>query len=135
MSKVAEPRTVDAGQRVEYTIEVRNAGLSEATQVVAVHRQLGDGVDLRSATASQGGCELRVATGPQRVVCALGTLAPGDRASIVVAGRGRLAGTVRNRVTVRSLPRDRDLSNNTADAVVTVRTSAVAGEGGPDFTG
>ena len=135
VSKVAEPRTVDAGERVEYTIEVRNAGPSEATQVVAVDRQLGDSVDLRSATASQGRCELRGATGSQRVVCALGTLAPGDRASIVVAGRGRLAGTVRNRVTVRSLPRDRDLSNNTADAVVTVRTSAVAGEGGPDFTG
>lgn len=136
VGKVARPRTIDAGERVEYTIEVRNAGPSDATRVVAVDTQRGNAVELRSATASQGRCALRSAAGAaRRVVCSLGTLGAGDRATILVAGRGRLAGTARNRVTVRSLPRDRVRADNTAVAVVSVRTNSVAGAGGPDYTG
>ena len=48
--KVAEPRRVAVGERVEYTITVTNGGPADASQVAVVDRQLGSNVRILLAT-------------------------------------------------------------------------------------
>ena len=70
----------------------------------------------------------------------LGKIPPGDRVTIMVAGRALAPGTVRNRATVVSLPLDRDTLNNRVVARVVIGSSGVlpeTGDGGgkPTYTG
>ena len=129
ITKVAAPPRVVVGDRVEYTIEVTNGGPADASQVAVVDRQLDGNVRILSATASQGRCRVTSET-RQGVACLLGKIAPGDRVTVVVAGRALAHGTVRNRATVVSLPVDRDPANNQVVARVIVGSSSVLGTGG-----
>ena len=135
ISKVATPHQVEVGGRVEYAVVVRNDGTSPAESVIVADRQLGDGVDVTSATTSQGTCEIRRnGRAGERVVCRLGTVGPNDTVQILVAGRAVRAGTSRDIVTVVSASGPGDVSNNVASATVTIR-AASGGQPSPPFTG
>ena len=82
------------GQPLRYEIEVRNLGLTEATDVVVTDR-LPPIVRFESAVATQGAC-----TGGTTVVCRLGTLAPGASAVVTVTVTPLVAGAVRNQASV-----------------------------------
>jgi uncharacterized repeat protein (TIGR01451 family) len=135
ITKVAEPAAVEVGDRVEFSIVVRNEGTIPAARVTVVDRPLDGRIDVLSATASQGTCEVR-RTGSlgQRVVCRLQTVGPGDTARILVAARAVAPGVSRDIVSVLGVPAGGDASNNVASAVVTIRVSSGGGPS-PPFTG
>ena len=99
--KSATPTSVLVGDRVTYTIVVRNRGALTAQAATVVDRPDGR-VTLVSAETSRGSCRL---TGRQ-VVCALGALGPIATATIVVTATAAQSGTSRNRATVTSNPAD-----------------------------
>ena len=109
------PATVAAGRTVTWTLTASNAGPSTATGV-RVSDALPAGVELMSATPSQGSC-----TGA--VECALGTLASGSAAQIQVVARvpAALEGvTLVNRATVAGDQPDPNQGNDGAQAATVV---------------
>jgi uncharacterized repeat protein (TIGR01451 family) len=131
VTKAARPTVAAVGDRVQYSIAVRNAGTILATHVVAVDRPLGSLLEVVSATTSQGSCAVQ-ASG--QVICTLGTLGPAQIVHILIAGRAVGVGSSRNTVKVTSVPGDADPSNNVASAVVTIGPSNGSGPV-PSFTG
>jgi uncharacterized repeat protein (TIGR01451 family) len=137
IAKTADRTTVAVGDRITYTLTVRNAGQNPAENVTVVDRPLDDGVTLLSATASQGQCAV---TGPgteggRRVLCRLGAIGPDESATVVVAARADRPGRTRNRAVVASLPIDFGSDNV---AVATVGVTSVGGvlpAQSPPFTG
>ena len=123
LTKTATPATVDAGDKVTYTIEARNDGPSDA-QAARVADVLPPDVTFVSATPSSGTCTHVVAT----VLCELGTLADGATATITIVARVKQSTPDRTRFSntadVLSLTHDPNLLNNFASATVTVHTSA-----------
>lgn len=90
------PDPVPAGENVTYEIRVENAGPSAATGVTLVD-ELPEGIEFRSATASQGSGCIR---SDDLVRCDLGALQPGASAAatVIVAPQG--LGYLTNTVTV-----------------------------------
>jgi uncharacterized repeat protein (TIGR01451 family) len=120
LDKSVSVPSVAVGDRMSWTITVRNEGTNVARSTV-VDRPLDARVELLSATASPGSCGIQGRGGPnERVVCSLGDLAPNDEARIVVGGRARSPGTARNQATALSLPVEFG-ANNTDTASVTIR--------------
>ena len=137
ITKAASPRTVVAGQRVDYTLVVRNVGPTTAYAVTVEDVQLDQRVRLLSAATAKGRCGLQERPGPRQVVtCFLGDLGPGETVTIAIGGRGAIEGTSRNRALVLSLPLDSG-ANNSAVASVRVRPASGVLGGGvrPPFTG
>ena len=103
IDKSVEPDAVIVGNRVTFTIVVRNEGTTQAQNATVIDRVLDERIVQLSATASQGRCVVRSSG---RVICRLGPLDPGEAATITVLARARAPGESRNRAVVLSLPED-----------------------------
>ena len=139
IEKSVRPSAVMVGERVEYTIVVRSLGTTATGAVTVLDRQLDRRVEVLSATTANGRCLIRGGgASPQRVLCVLRDVGPGESATIVVAARALEPGVARNRATVVSLPID-VAANNSATAAVTIRGRQQVSPGGerpkPPFTG
>jgi large repetitive protein len=117
ISKTEAPNPATVGKPVVYTLTVANAGPSAAANVRVVD-PLPRNVTFVSAKPSQGTC-----TGRSTVRCALGTIAAGAKATVVIRVVPRAAGTVKNVATVASSTQDPTRSNND-DGTTTAVTSA-----------
>jgi uncharacterized repeat protein (TIGR01451 family) len=113
----ASPNPVMAGCPLTYTITVANAGPSPGT-LVQVSDELPPGADYVSATPSQGNCLYVPAL--HTVLCNLGTLNPGDLATITVAAKPLSAGTILNGASVSGIAMDPLFSNNAASLTTQV---------------
>ena len=104
------------GGSVTYTLVVENLGPSDATGV-RLADPMAAGLTLQSAQPSQGTC----ATSAGRLACALGTIAAGGSAQIIVRARTSSAPGPRvNTATVSGDQEDPDAADNTASATVVV---------------
>lgn len=101
MEQVDEPDPVRVGQRVTYTLTVKNAGPDRATGVTLtdVLPRNADGV---SAIPSQGSCSQNKGT----VTCKLGELAASGSATVQVTVRARRKGTIENTASVSANEQD-----------------------------
>jgi uncharacterized repeat protein (TIGR01451 family) len=118
MTKLAGAASVIAGGAVQWTISVVNNGPSAAVGA-AVSDTIPAGVSAVSATASVGTCSVTAS-----VDCALGTLAPGQIAFVVVRGTTSAGigdgSTLANTATVTSATPDPALTDNSATATTPV---------------
>ncbi|GAA5155440.1 DUF11 domain-containing protein [Nocardioides marinquilinus] len=121
---VTKTRTtpVVPGTRLSWTIVVRNAGPSSATNVEVVDELLDALTDVAVDAPASAGCRVGAA-GVLR--CSLATLGPNQSVSVVVSGRlpAGFTGSAANTVTVDS-PVDTTPGNNTATAPGTARPDA-----------
>ncbi len=109
------PDPVRVGDRLTYTLTVRNAGPSRA-QSVALTDELPEQVTLRAVQLSQGTCTRSGRT----LECALGTLGPGATASVAVRVVPGEEGQLSNRAVVRGNVSDRVADNDAATATTEV---------------
>jgi uncharacterized repeat protein (TIGR01451 family) len=111
--KTATPEPVSPGCAITYTIEVENVGVLPATQVVLTD-DMPDVIALTQAIASQGTC-----SGTDPVVCSVGTIAVGQKATITLTGSVAAAYSptqppLVNTASATSFETDADPSNNTS---------------------
>ena len=117
LTKSDSPDPVTEGNQLTYTIEVRNDGPDQATNVVVTDTLPGPSdVDVVSVVPSQGSCTQQ---GNQPVTCDLGTLASGSTATLTIVVTAKKAGTITNTATVTS-PDDTTPANNTATITTVV---------------
>ncbi|MEU9173928.1 calcium-binding protein [Streptomyces sp. NPDC048420] len=111
------PAAVSIGDRATYTVTVtNNSTTTNATGVVLTDTFTGPVGSVISATASQGTCTTAVS-------CALGTLAPGAKATITVVAEPRATGTLTERASVTATQTDPATANNTATVTTTVNNA------------
>jgi uncharacterized repeat protein (TIGR01451 family) len=108
----AAPNPVEVGQILTYTLNVSNAGPSNATGTV-LSDVLPAGVTLVSVQPSQGSCG-----GGSTISCSLGTLAVGGNASVVIQVIPNVAGSLTDTASVISGVPDPNLANNSASVTV-----------------
>lgn len=108
MVKAADATTVTVGQTVTYRVTVHNAGPNQATGVTVTDR-LPEGLAFLSA---DGPGSYDLATGRW----AVGTLADGAGATLVLRAKATEAGPVVNTATATANEKDPDTGDNT-DAV------------------
>jgi uncharacterized repeat protein (TIGR01451 family) len=118
ISKADDPDPVTAGELLEYTLMVGNAGPSTADDVV-ITDELPDGLTFEGAIGD-GACE----TLPNGTVrCELGDLAPGEDAEVTILARVAsdvaCGSALSNTATVDSNTPDPGVSPNTATAAPT----------------
>jgi uncharacterized repeat protein (TIGR01451 family) len=106
--------TARVGDRLTYTVEVRNAGPDSATGVT-LSDPLPAGLALASASGPAGAC-----SGAPQLTCALGALGAGEAAVVTVIARATQTGEVANVVTASSAGTDLDPSNDQATATTRV---------------
>jgi hypothetical protein len=142
LTKVARPKLVDVGERIEYTITVHNAGTTPVFAPVVLDRPFDGRVQLLSAASAVGRCRvLGHGTPAQRVRCVLRDIAADESATIVIAARALEPGRTVNRATVLSLPPPTDGHNTDTASVVIGRQQVSPGSDGsgqrprPPFTG
>lgn len=115
VDKSSNPAVAYAGDLVHYTVQVHNAGPSDAADAV-VTDTLPAALDYQIDT---GGCAL-VGTGPQVLRCELGAMAAGQMRTIDIHARVRpdiVPNSVAvNQVVVASAPADPRPANNTDTA-------------------
>jgi len=116
VAQVDSPDPVRAGDNVRYTITVTNSGPDLATQMLT--DQLPATVTLVSATPSSGSC-----SGVKTIICALGKLANGAGATVVIVAATTVKGTLNNLVTVDADETETRVSDN-RDVEQTVATFA-----------
>jgi uncharacterized repeat protein (TIGR01451 family) len=111
--KLDTPDPVNAGGTLAYFISVTNAGQSTASAVVMVD-QLPAGVTFISATPSMGSCNF--------VTCNLGSMAPGQVATITVLVRVNpgTTGTILNTACVSTSTPESNTANNCDDETTTI---------------
>ena len=119
VTKSGAPDPVLAGELLTYTVAVHNSGPSSASGV-SLFDTLPAGVTFESAVPSRGNCSDSGGT----VGCALGTLADGEGASVLITVRAREPGTVTNQANVLSFVADSDSEDNSARAETTVLAAA-----------
>jgi uncharacterized repeat protein (TIGR01451 family) len=117
VTKSTATPTVPLGGEVVYAVTVRNDGPSVAAAVV-VQEQPGNGIFLVSAAPSVGTWD---ATAERWTV---GTLLPGEEATLTVTGTATAEGVLPNRVVASSATPDPDSTDLTASADVVVTPSA-----------
>ena len=103
------------GRRVSASARVENAGDGVAARV-RLNVTLPAGLGLVAASPDQGGC-----TRTRPLSCELGSLAPGESATVTVFVRPTVRGVLVLGASVDAAGADRDPSTNHARAVVTVR--------------
>jgi len=109
--------TVSIGDRATYTVTVTNTSTTtSATGVTLTDTLTGPAGSVVSATASQGTCTTAVS-------CALGTLAPGAKATVTVVAEPRATGTLTDKATVTAGQTDPATANNTATVTTTVNNA------------
>ena len=119
-TKTVSPDPVVAGQQLTYTLTVRNAGPSDAQNVV-LRDVVPDAITVQTATA---GCSLS----GQTVICPRPTLANGAQFSVTITGTvaaSAAPGELDNSATATAqTPPDPTTSDNTAQVPVTVVAQA-----------
>jgi uncharacterized repeat protein (TIGR01451 family) len=110
------PAKVRTGQRLTYTIVVKDLGPDAATGVT-VTDLLPSGVTLVSATLREGSCNQSGGT----VTCDLGSLATGKKATVKILVTSTSVGTITNTAAVSANESDPNGENNTDDATTIVR--------------
>ncbi len=128
IAKRALRASVRLGRTAVYRITVRNTGAGTADDVVVADRP-GPNAQLVSARPSQGSCDERTPT----MICRLGTIEPGGRASIRVRVRATGTPVMGNLAVLGSGTLESALSNNVAFARMRVRD--VGGVLGRCFSG
>ncbi|MGD9571446.1 MAG: hypothetical protein AB7V62_06180 [Thermoleophilia bacterium] len=115
VTKAVVPQAALPGAPVTYTVRVTNNGPDTATDVVLTEF-LPPTTRVVRPVASQG-----TGRGTRPAACRLGTLAPGESATITVRTTALGPGTRTNRVAVLSAANDPDLTDNRAAATLAVR--------------
>lgn len=114
------PATVTIGDRATYTVTVTNNSTSTAaTSVTLTDTLTGPAASVVSATPGQGTCT----TSTTGAACALGTLAPGAVATVIVVTEPRATGTLSDRATAGATQTDPTPGNNSATATTTVNNT------------
>ena len=108
ITKTASRQTVFAGERVEFTLTVRNAGPSTAADVT-VDDPLPASFEDPAVTTTLGTCT-------PDVTCDLGDMAPGDEATITISAAPTALGPGTNTASAGSPTLDPTAPNNSADA-------------------
>lgn len=116
----AQPEPVLSGAELAYTATITNVGELSVTGVKLLD-QLPSGATLVSATASQGSC-----TGTNDITCALGELAAGAMARVIIIINAPPTGTTSNTVTVSANEAESKTDNNTATATSQIQTADLA---------
>jgi uncharacterized repeat protein (TIGR01451 family) len=122
------PDPVLLNDKITYTMTVTNGGTSTASNVILTD-VLPSSTSFVSATSSQGSC-----SGTTTVNCAIGNIANGSAATIILMATGTAIGNPVNTVSVNAAEIDPSPSNNTASAVTTVLGSCT-GTSGYKITG
>ncbi|MDX3534529.1 calcium-binding protein [Streptomyces sp. MB09-01] len=125
------PATVSLGDQAAYTVTVTNTSATTTATTVTLADTLTGPGSLLSATPSQGTCTRTSTTAD----CALGSLAPGARATVQVVAEPRATGTLSDTATAGSAQTDPVPANNTATAASTVdnaRGCTIIGTSGAD---
>jgi uncharacterized repeat protein (TIGR01451 family) len=104
-SDSADP--VVKGNNFTYTIQVRNLGANDATDVTVVDPLPSD-VNFVSATAAGGSCSQAAGT----VTCTLGTVNAGATATVSIVVKAQKQGTASNVATVTTTQVDTNPANN-----------------------
>jgi uncharacterized repeat protein (TIGR01451 family) len=123
VTKRAARHTIALGETVRYTVHVTNRGPATAHNVVLAE-QLGDRQAIIAASPARYHCSTR----RKLPSCLIGTLRPGQTATIGVLARPRTAGLLPNRAVAVSATAEATLRNNLSRAAVLVRPP-------PHFTG
>jgi uncharacterized repeat protein (TIGR01451 family) len=115
VSKQVSPARVALGGSATFTVNVTNVGPETATGVELVdafpaHASVSD------VATTLGQCQVEASA----VRCDIGTLAPGDSASVTYRVKPRLPGTLANGATLFGAEGDPDLTNNSAFATLEV---------------
>ena len=119
VAKRALTPVVAAGQVAAYALTVRNAGPDTAERVVLADKPRADAT-IVSVRPSRGHCQVTNTPRPL-IVCSLGDLAVGARASVVVRMIPKTtSGRFVNVAVVGSATDDRTLANNRAHAVIRI---------------
>jgi uncharacterized repeat protein (TIGR01451 family) len=121
LTKSDSPDPVAEGGRLTYTIQVRNLGAGDATEVVVTDPLSASDVDFVSATATGGTCEQKAKT----VTCTLGTVNAGTTATVTIVVEPKKTGNLSNTATVVS-PQDSTPTNNQATATTVVNQTGKA---------
>jgi uncharacterized repeat protein (TIGR01451 family) len=108
------PNPAILNSNVTYTLSVTNLGPSNAVATVGTFPLTG--LQLVSVAPSQGS----YLTNNNAVQCALGTIAPGNIAVVVITGLPVSVGALTNTWSVSTGSADTNSANNSASAVVTV---------------
>ncbi len=124
VTKTVSPTVARVGRMLHYKIVVTNKGPGIAYDVVGTEVLPRIDLPLQLHT-TKGTCRAKY---PAR--CALGSLRPGQRATVTVDVRASRLGRTRNRVAVASSTYDPDLRDNRADALAIVLPAL-----SPRFTG
>ena len=106
VTKRARSSTTRVGELATFTVTVRNAGEGVAENVALADRPRRRG-QIATASASQGSCTERLT-----LTCHLGTLAPGESATVRVRVRATAPGVLTNVAVAGSGTLDRQLRNN-----------------------
>ncbi len=109
ITKTANPTTVAIGQETVFTISVTNNGPAAAQNVI-VTDTLPSGLTFVNAVMTNGSFN-----GSQWT---LGTMNPGNSATMQLRARMNVSGSVTNTATVSSTTQDPNLGNNSASATV-----------------
>lgn len=102
------PDPVRRGGRLVYTLVVTNDGPEPGDGIVLTDT-LPSAVSLLRVRSTQGSC-----AGTSTVTCTLGTLAPGQSATITLTTRARANGPVTNAAQITATTPDPDSTNNAA---------------------
>jgi uncharacterized repeat protein (TIGR01451 family) len=117
--RMAGPRRIGPGDPITYAIRVRNAGPSEANDVV-VTDPLPAGTSLVRTFSTAGSCSADPASGA--LSCSLGSMGDGSVRTIIVVCRATVGAgaTLTNVATVSTLSHDPNEHDNSATIVTRV---------------
>jgi len=101
IAKIGSP-TARAGENFEYTIVVDNFGPSDARNVIVEDDILSSASFTLVSAVSALGCTVAGSGNERKLVCSLGTMAPGDRSEIKVTLRSDETAVVNNTALVSS---------------------------------
>jgi hypothetical protein len=134
VSMIDAPDPVPPGDNLEYAITVSNIGTAPATGV-SLSDPLPAWVAFLSVITTQGSCSNSAGT----VSCALGSLGPGQSATVTIGTTPGVSGQFSNTATASSTQTDLNPANNTATTVTTAQapsptfTATAGGAGGNAF--
>jgi uncharacterized repeat protein (TIGR01451 family) len=115
IAKTATPSSSALGDRVTWTLTIKNNGPSGATGVT-VADPIPAGMRYVSSTTTQGTC-----TGGVMLSCQLGSMASGASVTITLVTTSSATGTITNTATVVGNEAETNTANNTATAQTQVR--------------